>query len=724
MECNRDEAVRAKEIAEKKFLAKDYNGAKRFVLKAQALYPSLDGISHMLATVDLYIAAENKIYGECDWYGILNLSPHADHEMMKKHYRKLVLTLHPDKNKSIGADGAFNLVKEAWSLLSDKNLRAAYDQKINARVFFKAATPIAQTSKEKTASSSKPPKSAPKENHSTNFPPPSHSKPTSSHKPKKTTFWTVCLKCKLQYEYLRVYINQTLLCPNCNEPFIAEEIPPQSAKFTRPWYFDSSRETLRHQASKSAKKAASPTVDSQWIPFSGAQPSVTQASKSTKNAASPNVDSQWIPFSGAQPSVTQAATFVQQAYEKVKREREEAQAAAKRKEALLRKKQAASKRSSGMSSSSNASKKKKMNIVNDIPVASNITNQMGLGTGKAEPTDVSGSKQFNSETSEANGVTKPNTTREEYAMQQLMMIAKNKISKKLQEWPLGTSTKTVAKEEKVQVKAEKADETRDQNILGKLKSSSPSSVTNTDTLQTMTMAVTDPDFHDFDRDRIEHSFGENQVWAAYDDDDGMPRYYAMIHSVISLEPFKMRISWLNSKTNTEFGPLNWVSSGFTKTCGDFRVGKHVINTSLNSFSHKVDRWVKGTRGLIQIYPKKGDVWALYRNWSTEWNELTADEVIHKYDMVEVLEDYSEELGVRVAPLTKVAGFKTIFHRHLDSEQVKTIPREEMFRFSHQVPSYLFTGQEESNAPKGCRELDPAAIPLELLQVIAPVENDK
>jgi hypothetical protein len=153
------------------------------------------------------------------------------------------------------------------------------------------------------------------------------------------------------------------------------------------------------------------------------------------------------------------------------------------------------------------------------------------------------------------------------------------------------------------------------------------------------------------------------------------------------------------------------------------VGRYEIYNSLNSFSHKV-RWTKGTRGVIHIYPRKGDVWALYRNWSPEWNELTADEVIHKYDMVEVLEDYSEELGVTVTPLVKVAGFKTVFHQHLDPKEVRRIPREEMFRFSHHVPSYLLMGQEGPNAPKGCRELDPAATPPELLQVVVDVKEEE
>ncbi|KAK4369975.1 hypothetical protein RND71_009450 [Anisodus tanguticus] len=47
------------------------------------------------------------------------------------------------------------------------------------------------------------------------------------------------------------------------------------------------------------------------------------------------------------------------------------------------------------------------------------------------------------------------------------------------------------------------------------------------------MTVPDPDFHNIDKDRMEISFDDNQVQAAYDDDDGMPLYYAMIHNVIS-----------------------------------------------------------------------------------------------------------------------------------------------------------------------------------------------
>ncbi|XP_020872600.1 LOW QUALITY PROTEIN: uncharacterized J domain-containing protein C17A3.05c-like [Arabidopsis lyrata subsp. lyrata] len=99
MECNKDEARRAMDIAERKVSENEYTGAKKFVNKAQALYPNLDGLKQVL-----------------------------DDEAVKKQYKKLALLLHPDKNKFKAAEGAFKLVSQAWCLLSDKVKRISYDK--------------------------------------------------------------------------------------------------------------------------------------------------------------------------------------------------------------------------------------------------------------------------------------------------------------------------------------------------------------------------------------------------------------------------------------------------------------------------------------------------------------------------------------------------------------------------------------------------------------------
>ncbi|XP_057761420.1 uncharacterized protein LOC130981759 [Arachis stenosperma] len=699
MECNKDEANRAKEIAERKFNAKDTLGAKKFALKAQNLFPDLEGIPQMLATLDVYISAERKINGEADWYGVLGVDPFADDDTVRKQYRKLALMLHPDKNKSVGADGAFKLISEAWSLLSDKSRRAAYDEKrktkagkVSSKFGGSSAATGANGSYNfaKTApSSARTQKNTAKEHSS-----------SSTHKPKGNTFWTVCHRCKMQYEYLRVYLNLKLLCPNCHEAFLAVETAPPPSSGIRPaasWDFSHQKNRQGPNKSKShaGKNMAAPNVG---------------AGKNHSNA-----DFQWAPFSKTSgvSNVAQAASVVQQAYDKVKREREEAQAATKREEALRRKQHGSKK---GYFNSG----KRKRGGMEDVNGKEPV-NRMGVGNGAvgayardfspAELQDILMDKA-RKEISDKLREIRSNT------FDSLAKGCEDGFKKANEQGEKFLSNPDLCTESNI---AKSEDRESGAQVLESF-AGTTTSTTIAKILETMPIDVPDPDFLDFDKDRTEGSFGENQVWALYDNDDGMPRYYAKIHSVVSLNPFTLRISWLNSNTNGELPPLNWVASGFSKTCGDFRRGRHEICNNINFFSHKV-RWRKGIHGAICIYPRKGDVWALYRSWSPEWNELTADEVIHKFDMVEVLEDFNEECGVVVIPLLKVAGFRAVFRHHSDPKEIRIIRREEMYQFSHQVPSYFLTGQEAPNAPKGCRVLDPAAIPSEFLQVIQTVKEE-
>ncbi|KAK7270780.1 hypothetical protein RJT34_26192 [Clitoria ternatea] len=737
MECNKDEATRAKEIAERKFAAKDTLGAKKFALKAQNLFPALEGISQMVATLDVYISAENKIHGEADWYGVLGVDPFADDDTVRKQYRKLALMLHPDKNKSIGADGAFKLISEAWSLLSDKARRAAYDDKRNAKAQkgstkfggsakFAGSSKFGGSSTQKGANGSYNFTKTNPSSASTQKNTPKDHASSSTHKSKSNTFWTVCQRCKMQYEYLRVYLNLKLLCPNCHEAFYAVETAPPPACGIRPatsWNFSQNQQNLNRQLPNKSKSNAGKN--------NMALPNVGTGSYSKTDSYN-KTTFQWAPFSKTSgvTNVAQAASVVQQAYNKVKRDREEAQAASKREEALKRKQHVS-----------------KKGYFNPVKRRKGGTEDAGVSNHGKEPGNSNScrSKQGNFDYNMVNGIHKTRTAIDlsPAELQNLLMEkARKEIANKLRGFKSNTFERTVLREsgngfQKADERGEESlrnSEMCAQNNFEKLedrksgfqviKSSAGCTILKIGrkVLETMPVDVPDPDFHDFYEDRTERSFGENQVWAAYDDNDGMPRCYAMIHNIISLNPFKMQISWLNPNTNSEVGPVNWVASGFSKACGDFRMSRRAIYSSANFFSHKV-RWRKGNDGAICIYPRKGDVWAIYRNWSPDWDELTADEVIHKFDVVEVLGDFTEGHGINVIPLVKVAGFKTVFHHHLDPKEIKTIPREEMFRFSHQVPSYCLTGQEAPNAPKGCRVLDPAATPSKLLQVIEVVKEE-
>jgi hypothetical protein len=51
------------------------------------------------------------------------------------------------------------------------------------------------------------------------------------------------------------------------------------------------------------------------------------------------------------------------------------------------------------------------------------------------------------------------------------------------------------------------------------------------------------------------------------------------------------------------------------------------------------------------------------------DEQASGDVIHKFDMVEVLEDFVEKYGVIVIPLVKVGEFNAIFHHHFDEKEI-------------------------------------------------------
>ncbi|GAA0143718.1 hypothetical protein LIER_04331 [Lithospermum erythrorhizon] len=707
MDCNKDEAVRAKTIAERKLESKDYSGAKIFALKAQNLFPGLEGISQMLTTIDVYVSSENKISGEGDWYGVLGVTPSVDDETLRKQYRKLALVLHPDKNKSVGADGAFKLLSEAWRLLSDKSKRSAYNQRRSLKGFqqkvktqpsspsaFSWATEFHKFSNRSAAA---------QKVHNSTAPAPPKVVPTSSQQ-RTDTFWTSCHLCKMHHEYLKLYLNTTLLCPNCRKLFIAKETAPPSG------HFKSSNLSSRQYYQGSTARSSSGSLD----PGINVPRSIPSGHSSYIYS---DLHGGVPPRNAGGNSLDPSACFTQE-QGIMQRDRNNIIRSFFKEQTFLKKSRVGA---------------------DDYPFGANMNHHATMGNNSFRNFS-SGSTKSGRNARWVDGF--PGTHQKSKGFRQLTLMdlrkmlmgkARNEIQMNLNNW----KSKTAAEPSDVKKEnVEKANQAKykktphvgngiDKNSASKRSdpvnsSYSVSNVANDD-FAAESMSVPDPDFHDFDMDRSESSFGEGEIWAAYDDDDSMPRYYAFISKVISRMPFKVRLSWLNSKTNNEFSTINWVGSGFYKTCGEFRVGRYEVNNTINSFSHKV-KWFKGPPGTIHIFPKKGDVWALYSNWSPDWNKHTPDEVRHKYEMALVLDDYSEEQGISVAPLVKDVGFRTVFYPHMDPKKIKRIPKEEMFRFSHQVPNYSLTGEEVKSAPKNCQELDPAATPDELHQIASEDEE--
>ncbi|XP_076935673.1 uncharacterized protein LOC143602464 [Bidens hawaiensis] len=578
-----EEAVKAKQSAEKLFAVKDFMGAKHYALKAQSICPQLEGVPQMVTTFEVLSTLQNRVNGEVDLYSVLGVNASAERSVLKKQFKKLVVLLHPDDNRTVGAAEAFKLVSDAWSVLSDRLKRYSYDVKRNSQFLAAGSQSVS----------------------------------------KLDTFWTVCTSCRVQYEYLRKYVNKRLSCKNCRGIFVSVETGSAPVTYC-PWSYAAENNNGNGYANFSYNVNSS-------VCFGGNGSSVFHSDHGPKYAS--GLSFQW----------------------------------------------------------SNSTSHK--------------SNGRAKGYGKHGPGEVTGLSGVrlgrppkNRKVEDVNG---PGPD--------LVVPNGNVVNETLTRWyppaPVIDVRKLLIDKARSVIRC-KLEEMKLASKNGKaVKKQSPAPIT-----------VPDPDFHDFDTDRSEEVFKPKQIWAIYDEEDGMPRLYCLIREVISVSPFQVHISYLNSKTDTEFGSIKWIESGFTKSCGSFRVFHSETIDQVNIFSHLLGREKAGRGGCVKIYPKSGDVWAVYRNWSVNWNQKTPKEVIHQYEMVEIVDDYSEELGVCVTPLVKLEGYKTVYQRDLNGNGngSRRIPRQEMFRFSHQVPSCLLRGQA-LNLPDGCWDLDPAATPEELLR---------
>ncbi|PQQ19247.1 hypothetical protein Pyn_31870 [Prunus yedoensis var. nudiflora] len=106
---------------------------------------------------------------------------------------------------------------------------------------------------------------------------------------------------------------------------------------------------------------------------------------------------------------------------------------------------------------------------------------------------------------------------------------------------------------------------------------------------------------------------------------------------------------------------------FRRSCSP----KRILQGRRNSLSS-----LKACFQSLMVFPKCWQHWMFTFVQRTElMGKLTVDH-------------YSEELGVTIVPL------RTVFRKKIDIETVlKTILREEMFRFSHRVPSHRLTVEE-------------------------------
>ncbi|KAI3985962.1 hypothetical protein MKX01_039044 [Papaver californicum] len=212
-------------------------------------------------------------------------------------------------------------------------------------------------------------------------------------------------------------------------------------------------------------------------------------------------------------------------------------------------------------------------------------------------------------------------------------------------------------------------------------------------------------FFDFDVYRSEACFASDQMWAMYDDINGMPRCYVRIKKVFS-PGFKVLVVCLEF-TSTDQVEIHWSKSGLPVACGMFKYKKIDKVEDIRAFSHRIICENGAAGGTYKIYPRRGETWAIFKNWNINWSSDSESNRDYEYELVEILSDYTKESGLWVAYLDKIKGFVSLFkHNVMNCFHILS---NELLRFSHRVPSFKTAGYECKDIPEGYFELDPATL---------------
>ncbi|GJN04551.1 hypothetical protein PR202_ga22110 [Eleusine coracana subsp. coracana] len=786
-ESNREEAFRAREIASKKMENKDFIGAQKIFMKAQKLFPNLENVSQLLTICKVHCAAEARMNGMMDWYGILQVDAGADEATIRKQYLKLAFSLHPDKNSFAGAEAAFKLVSEANSVLCDRAKRSQYDIKrrngsrnvanprehsSNGTGVNKGGVPgsISTFWTSDTFSQRGQPMQPSSKGGGTHVKPNGHQVPANmfpnqhdfsskqdhSVRPSSAGGGTY-VKPNGSQVHANMFPNQQCYTPSQH----AHPVQPSSAnrdthvKPNGPQVhankFPNQLHGTRNQHGNPVNlPSASGGTDTKFrMNVAHYDEFVKEYSRSGK-ANQPEMSRGRFQFSTLNKEKSSDPTpdpVGPNIVDRQKSVREDpampdvmtAPASAKPSAGGKADGEPRTNVAEGNSYSkgnSNTGQEKKANYLDKNPCGGsmpdpadiNIVDEKNFGmkvaptvSGSAGPSYLrrSGRRKQDADgdiglSSENNKRQRKNNLPSDLDMGCKQIFNDNNVSSDVRQ----SDPPYVSSKVDIQEKGESADRSDLDDINTQ---AADSQEKKKNTCYSELVSFPDPDFFNFEKLRDVSLFSVGQIWALYDNLDGMPRYYAQIKH-FDPSNFKVHLAWLLYDSMDEEDE-KWNQEELPVACGNFRLGtSRDTAQDRSTFSHIV-AWTKGKRrNSFVIHPNKGEVWALYKGWSTQWSSDPDNHRSYEYDVVEVLSSMSVEDGASVKPLVRIKGFVSLFAPAKDSSSF-IIPSSELLRFSHSIPLYRTKGNEKEGVPGGFLELDNACLPSDLDAAFSSVSLD-
>ncbi|KAL8147758.1 uncharacterized protein LOC141707986 [Apium graveolens] len=674
MECV-PKAIEAKETAEKKMLVDDFQGGRISAMEANKLFPQLPNISQILAVCDVHCAAQKRIYmSEKDWYEILQVERLADDATIKKQYRKLALLLHPDKNKFPGAEAAFKLIGEANMVLSNKERRASFDIRLRASV--NSAIPKAPPRQRKTKSAVK--KAEEVKNMKPNvssyqFNKNYHKQPTIPNMFSHLTRF-FCHLCKCWYPINPIV--RVTSCPNCfKENVFYHQGAPSQSKKDNIKHHDGSAFPQKMQVPQQAFKVG--VQNTGKFPTSLFHSDVNPAKKFGSEHVKQTGCNIKVGVQGAKFTTTHLgdnANFVPCF-------------GAEHMEHTIG------------TNETNGSVKSK---VEDVSSGATMpTSELAKGKVSSSTKDRN-RKRRKSEADITENYENRSSQKEE---------ATPKESRNVVQENINSTRKSSRQRKNVSYNEGISDDgdfmSPDEKILQDAKDQAanatpvpPGAVVD---------EYPDPEFSDFDKIRNQNCVTVHQIWACYDTVDGMPRFYAKIKKVHLLKS-KLCIAWLEADPEKQ-EEIDWVDEELPVSCGKYMCVETEETIDYHTLSHQVGVEKGNNKDTYIIYPKKGEIWALFTNWDIGWSLEPDLHRKNKLEFAEVLSDFCLNSGIKVRYLGKIKGFVSLYYRSEGTASI-LIPSSEMLRFSHHIPSFKMTGSEGVGVPPGSFELDPAALPVD------------